>query len=84
MCSTTRRRVSVSETLCSWIQKAKSIGTPPSSPTIFTCLGAMRSSMRSFTVKPLALNEQRSSVACHSSTRSARAGVRLSKRLMTA
>ena len=66
------------------IQKAKSIGTPPSSPTIFTCLGSMRSSIRSFTVNPLALNEQRSSSACHSSTRSAKAGVRLSKRLITA
>ena len=55
-----------------------------SSPTILTCLGSSRSAMRSLTVKPLALNEQVSSVACHSSTRSARAGVRLSKRLMTA
>lgn len=57
---------------------------PPSSPTILTWRGSMRSSMRRRTVKPLALNEQVSSVACHSSTRSATAGVRLSKRLMTA
>ena len=40
-----------------------------------TCLPSTLSIMRSFTVKPLTLNEQLSSVACHSSTLSATAGV---------
>ena len=80
-CSTKRMRVSYSSTLCSCTQKAKSIGTP--SPIIFTCFGSTRSSINRRTEKPLALNEQVSSVASQSSTRPSRAGVRLSKRLIT-
>lgn len=46
-------------------------------------LGASLATICRLTVKPLTLNEQLFSSACHSSTLSCTAGVRLSKRLMT-